>query len=72
MARRLSPFRLRRLLLSGADYAIKGTPLTLSAYYVDTDISKAKAAYLQPNFASTKDGSTIAGSQVVFSISAAF
>ena len=35
-------------------------------------ISKAKAAYLQPNFASTKDGSTIAGSQVVFSISAAF
>jgi len=58
--------------LLGADYAIKGTPLTLSAYYVDTDISKAKAAYLQPNFASTKDGSTIAGSQVVFSISAAF
>ena len=58
--------------LLGADYAIKGTPLTLSAYYVDTDVSKAKAAYLQPNFASPKAGSTIAGSQVVFSISAAF
>ncbi len=56
----------------GADYAIKGTPLTLSAAYVDTDISKRESAYLQPNFSSTKDGSTIAGSQVVFSVSAAF
>ena len=58
--------------LLGADYAIKGTPLTLSAYYVDTDISRRESAYLQPNFSSTKDGSSIAGSQVVFAISAAF
>ena len=52
--------------------AIKGTPLTLSAYYVDTDITKRESAYLQPNFSSTKNGSSIAASQVVFSISAAF
>lgn len=54
----------------GADLALG--PLTLGVAYVDTDITKAKAAYLQPNFSSTKDGSTIAGSQVVFSISASF
>jgi len=56
----------------GADLAIKGTPLTLSAAYVDTDISKAESAYLQPNFSSTKDGSTIAGSTALFSVTAAF
>jgi len=39
---------------------------------VDTDITTAKAAYLQPNFSSTKDGSSIAGSTVVFSVTAAF
>ena len=46
--------------------------LTLGIAYVDTDISNAEAAYLQPNFSSTKDGKTIAGSRVVFSIGAAF
>ncbi len=58
--------------LLGADLAIKGTPLTLSAAWVDTDISRSKAAYLQPNFASTKNGSSIAGSTAVFTLTAAF
>jgi uncharacterized protein (TIGR02001 family) len=58
--------------LLGADLAIKGTPLTLSAAYVDTDISNAESAYIFPNFASTKDGSSIAGSTAVFTITAAF
>ncbi len=47
-------------------------PLTLGASYVDTDISRADAAYLLPNFSSSKDGSTIAGATVVFSVTAAF
>ncbi|MEG3123159.1 TorF family putative porin [Sphingomonas sp. GB1N7] len=47
-------------------------PVTLGVAYVDTDISKAESAYLLPNFSSTKDGSPIAGSRVVFSVSAAF
>jgi uncharacterized protein (TIGR02001 family) len=56
----------------GADLAIAGTPLVLGVAYTDTDISDADAAYLLPNFSSTKDGSSISGSQVVFSLSAAF
>jgi len=56
--------------LLGADVALG--KLTLGIAYVDTDITKAKAAYLQPNFSNTKDGSSIAESQVVFSISTAF
>ncbi|AQR73930.1 TorF family putative porin [Sphingomonas sp. LM7] len=56
----------------GADLAIAGTPLVLGVAYTDTDISNADAAYLLPNFSSTKDGSSISGSQVVFSLSAAF
>ncbi|MGK6320923.1 TorF family putative porin [Sphingomonas sp. DT-204] len=56
--------------LLGVD-AVVG-PLTLGVAYVDTDISKADSAYLLPNFSSTKDGSPIAASQVVFSVSAAF
>jgi hypothetical protein len=56
----------------GADLAIPGTPLTLGVAYTDTDISESESAYLLPNFSSTKDGSSIAGSQVVFSVSAAF
>ena len=56
----------------GADLAIKGTPLTVSAAYIDTDISKRDSAYLQPNFSSTKNGSTIAGSTALFSLTAAF
>jgi hypothetical protein len=47
-------------------------PVTLGAAWVDTDISAAKAAYLQPNFSSTKNGSSIAGSTVLLSLTAAF
>lgn len=54
----------------GADFALG--PVTLSAAYIDTDISKAEAAYLLPNFSSTKNGSSIAGSTIVFSIAAGF
>lgn len=56
--------------LLGADIAVG--KLTLGVAYVDTDVSDAEAAYLQPNFSSTKDGKTIAGSKVVVSLSAAF
>ncbi|MDB5661727.1 MAG: hypothetical protein JWM38_2612 [Sphingomonas bacterium] len=54
----------------GMDVAVG--PLTLGVAYTDTDISKAESAYLLPNFSSTKDGSSIAGAQVVFSVTAAF
>lgn len=54
----------------GADAAVG--PLTLGVSYIDTDITAAKSAYLQPNFSSSKDGSSIAGSTVVFTLSAAF
>lgn len=56
--------------LVGADAAVG--PLTLGVAYVDTSISRADAAYLQPNFSSSKDGSSIAGETVVFSLTAAF
>jgi uncharacterized protein (TIGR02001 family) len=56
----------------GADYAIGGTPLTAGVAYVDTSISKSDGLYLQPNFSSTKNGSTIAGSTVLFSLTASF
>jgi hypothetical protein len=56
--------------LVGADFAVG--KVTLGIAYVDTNIGKAEGAYLLPNFASTKDGSSIAGSKAVFSISAAF
>jgi uncharacterized protein (TIGR02001 family) len=56
--------------LLGADIAVG--KLTLGLAYVDTDISDAKALYLQPNFSSTKNGKTIAGSKVVASVTAAF
>ncbi|MEI6644245.1 MAG: TorF family putative porin [Novosphingobium sp.] len=56
--------------LLGADVAVGR--VTLGIAYVDTDISKAESAYLYPNFSSTKDGSSIAGSKAVFSISASF
>lgn len=58
--------------LVGLDYAIAGTPVTVGVAYVDTDIAKVEETYLRPNFSSTKDGSSIAGGQVVFSVSAAF
>ncbi len=54
----------------GADF--KAGPVTLGVAYVDTSIKFRDTAYLQPNFSSTKDGGTIAGAQVVFSVSAAF
>ncbi len=56
--------------LLGAEAAVG--PVTLGVSYIDTDISVAKSAYLQPNFSSVKDGSSIAGSTVVFSVTAAF
>ena len=59
--------------LIGADYSIKGTPLTLGVAYTDTDIGKAESAYLQPSFSRGQDGSgTIAGATVVVSLTAAF
>lgn len=56
--------------LLGLDYVIG--PVTLGAAYVDTDISRSEAAYLQPNFSRTKNGESIANGKVLFSISAAF
>ncbi|MFD2134268.1 TorF family putative porin [Novosphingobium resinovorum] len=54
----------------GADLAVG--PVVLGVAYIDTDISKAESAYLKPNFSSSKNGSQISGSTVVFSLSAAF
>jgi len=56
--------------LLGADVAVG--KLVLGVAYIDTDITQRESAYLQPNFSSTKDGSSIAGSTVVFSITGAF
>lgn len=47
--------------------------LTLNVSYVDTDISKAKAARLQPNFSKGQDGTgSIADGAVVASLTASF
>ncbi|MCJ2183201.1 TorF family putative porin [Novosphingobium sp. 1949] len=54
----------------GADLALG--PVTLSVAYIDTDLSASETAYLKPNFSSSKNGSSIAGSTVVFSVSAGF
>jgi conserved hypothetical protein, proteobacterial len=54
----------------GADLALG--PVTLGVAYVDTNITNSESAYLKPNFSSTKDGSSIAGSTVLFSLSAGF
>lgn len=56
--------------LIGADYALG--PVTLGVAYVDTNITRAGSAYLLPNFSRTKDGASISGAAVVFSIGAAF
>ncbi|CAH0495768.1 TorF family putative porin [Novosphingobium sp. CECT 9465] len=56
--------------LVGADYALG--PVVLGVAYVDTNISDTERAYLTPNFASTKDGSSIASSRVVVSATVAF
>ena len=58
--------------MAGVDWAVYG-PITLGVSYIDTDITKRKSAYLQPSFSRGQDGNgTIAGSTVVFSITAAF
>ncbi|MEE4455002.1 TorF family putative porin [Novosphingobium resinovorum] len=55
----------------GADVAVG--PVTLGVAYIDTDISKSESVYLGPNFTDPARGNrTIAGSTVVFSLSAAF
>lgn len=54
----------------GAEYALG--PVTLGVAYIDTDLTSSETAYLQPNFSSTKNGSSIAGSTVVFSLSTGF
>lgn len=56
--------------LVGLDVTFR--PVTLGIAYVGTDITSRKAAYLQPNFSSTKDGSSISSGKVLFSLSAAF
>ena len=61
--------------LVGADVAIPGTPLTLGVAYVDTDIARVEENYIRPNFMVNDGkgfGESIARSQVVFSLSAAF
>ena len=61
--------------LIGADLAIPGTPLTLGVAYVDTDIKRSEENYIRPNFMvqdGDNFGKSIARSQVVFSLSAAF
>ena len=61
--------------LVGADVAIPGTPLTLGVAYVDTDIKRSDETYIRPNFMvqdGDNFGKSIARSQVVFSVSAAF
>lgn len=61
--------------LVGADFAVPGTPLTLGVAYVDTDIARVEENYLRPNFMvqdGDNFGKSIARSQVVFSLSAAF
>jgi len=59
--------------MAGLDYAVPGTPLTLGVAYTDTDISNREAGYLRPSFSKGQDGTgNIAGSQVVFSLTAAF
>jgi uncharacterized protein (TIGR02001 family) len=59
--------------LLGADFTIPGTPLTLGAAYIDTDISARDRAYLAPSFTEGQDGTgSIANGKVVVSLTAAF
>ncbi|MDQ1158310.1 uncharacterized protein (TIGR02001 family) [Sphingomonas sp. SORGH_AS 950] len=57
----------------GADVAAYKN-FTFNVSYIDTDITRAKSAYLQPNFSKGQvpGGDTIAGATVVFSVTAAF
>lgn len=57
--------------LVGADIAIPGTPLTAGIAYVDTDIARVEENYIRPNF-SDANGSSIARSKIVFSLTASF
>lgn len=58
--------------MAGLDYAIYG-PITVGVAYIDTDITKRSSAYLSPSFTRGQDGTgSIAGSTVVFSLTAAF
>ena len=54
----------------GTDFTYKN--LTLGVAYIDTDLSNADVAYLQPNFSKTTNGSPIGASTVVVSLTAAF
>lgn len=54
----------------GADYVL--SPVTLGIAYVGTDIKRRDSLYLQPNFSSTKNGSSIASGKVLFSVTASF
>ena len=55
----------------GADTTYKN--LTLNVSYVDTDITRRSAAYLQPSFSRGQDGTgSIANGTVVASLTAAF
>ncbi|PCD01948.1 hypothetical protein COC42_10620 [Sphingomonas spermidinifaciens] len=55
----------------GADLTFKN--LTLGVSYIDTDISEADGAYLQPSFSKGQDGTgSIADGTIVVSLTAAF
>jgi uncharacterized protein (TIGR02001 family) len=54
----------------GADVALG--KVTVGVAYVDTDISKRQAAYLQPNFSDTENGKSIASGRIVLSAGVAF
>ncbi len=59
--------------LIGADFVVPGTPLTIGVAYVDTDISRREAAYLQPSFSKGQDArGQIADATFVASLTAAF
>ncbi|EQB09046.1 hypothetical protein L288_06865 [Sphingobium quisquiliarum P25] len=61
--------------LVGAEAAIPGTPLTVGVSYVDTDIARVEENYIRPGFMVNDGkgyGESIARSQVVFSLTAAF
>jgi uncharacterized protein (TIGR02001 family) len=56
----------------GADVSLFGK-LTFNVSYIDTDIGRREAAYLQPNFSKGQDGTgDIADPTIVFSVSTAF
>jgi hypothetical protein len=57
----------------GADYAVPHTPLTVNVSWIDTDIARRDAAYLQPSFSKGQDGrGSIAAGTLFASLTAAF